>query len=232
MDSALRMTNFYRMAADMPDLTLSTTYSSNAQLCAVMMKANKTISHSPPSSWTCYTAAGAQSAGQSNLAAGMQLTAAVMAFMEDYGASNATALGHRRWILGNWIGPTGFGYADAYTCMHVVGSNRGARPWVAWPPAGEVPVDEVFDRTGWSFQSDVFEPTGVEVSSGGVKRSVSMTKLSGGYGSTYAISFVPQGWTTQAGQVYQVTVTGASSSASYRVSYPVKPVSCTPTVTP
>src|SRR5579872_4832699 len=36
------------------------------QQAALMMSANGTVSHSPPPSWTCYTAAGASAAGMSN----------------------------------------------------------------------------------------------------------------------------------------------------------------------
>ncbi len=224
--SALRVTNLFRFIADQPDVTLSTTYAAKSQQCAVMMKENGTINHYPPTSWKCYTADGAEAASKSNLAYGtsMDATNAVYLFVQDPG--NATTLGHRRWILGNWIGPTAFGTANStyyYTCMWVIGTQSGSKPWAAWPPEGEVPSNLVYDSTGWSFQSDSLRPTAVEVRSGGTLMPVSMTTLLSNYGSSYAVSFIPQGWSTQAGKTYDVTVTLSTGGT---VSYTVKPVTC------
>ncbi len=220
--SALVATNMFRFIAGQQDVTIDSTYTNKAQQCAVMMKENGTINHYPPTSWKCYTADGAEAARKSNLAygGGMDATGSVYAFIRDSG--NASTLGHRRWILGNWIGPTGFGTTGSYTCMWVQGNHSTAKQWVAWPPDGEVPKDLVYDSTGWSFQSDSIKPTAVEVSSGGSPLAVSMTTLASNYGSYNAISFIPQGWSTQAGQVYDVKITSSSGT----VTYSVKPVTC------
>ena len=50
------------------------------------------------------------------------------------------------------------------------------------------------------------------------------TTLGQGYGSTYAIKFVPQGWATQAGKTYAVTVSGGSLTAA--INYTVQPLAC------
>lgn len=219
LDSALRMTNMYRYIAALPAVSMSNMFNAKAQACAVMMKANNTISHYPSTSWQCYTPDGAQAAKSSNLAKGSDATKAVYRFMYDSG--NASTLGHRRWIIGNWIGPTGFGTTGSYTCMYVNGGIKSGKTWAAWPPANEVPLAEVFDSTGWSWQSDSINPSGVEVRSDGNHLPLNVNKLSSNYGSKYAISFRPAGWKTQAGKVYNVTITGSQT-----IKYSVKPVNC------
>ena len=44
-----------------------------------------------------------------------------------------------------------------------------------------------------------------------------VVQLMGGYGSTYALRFNPNGWTTAAGHTYHVSVTGASQAIEYDV---------------
>ena len=46
---------------------------------------------------------------------------------------------------------------------------------------------------------------------------VNVTQLAGGYGSTDAIRFNPQGWTSQAGHRYDVSVTGVTPAIDYQV---------------
>ena len=41
--------------------------------------------------------------------------------------------------------------------------------------------------------------------------------LWGGYGSTYAIRFTPDGWTSQAGSTYTVTIGGIGEPITYEV---------------
>ena len=50
--------------AGVPNLrSLSDTYNLKAQAAALMMSVNRALSHSPPSTWICYTPEGAQGAG-------------------------------------------------------------------------------------------------------------------------------------------------------------------------
>ena len=62
----------------------------------------------------------------------------------------------------------------------------------------------------------------VTVSDGGNNLPVTVTQLAGGYGSQYAIRFNPQGWQTQAGHTYDVSVSGVSPA----INYSVQVVSC------
>jgi hypothetical protein len=193
------------------------------QECALMMDANNMLSHSPPSSWACYNATGAGAAGKSNIAttAGVQ---AVDLYMTDPG--NPTTIGHRRWILSNSLGPIGLGSTSDYSCMMVIGGSGNAnKQWTAYPPPGQVPLElfnvsfQTLDSTGWTVQSDSINLGGaqVTVTDGGTNRPVTVTPLNGGYGSSYAIRFNPQGWSTQAGHTYSVSVTGIATPINYDV---------------
>ncbi len=69
--AVMRMVNYYRAMSGLPgNVTLNLSWSSKAQQAALMMNANNTLNHNPPSTWACYSAAGAEAAGHGNLAGG------------------------------------------------------------------------------------------------------------------------------------------------------------------
>jgi hypothetical protein len=190
------------------------------------MDANNSLSHNPPSSWTCYTADGATGAGASNISTtpGVQ---GVDLYMVDPG--NTSTLGHRRWILSNSLGPIGLGSTDSYSCMKVLGGSGSAgASWTAWPSPGVVPLEAFspdsvswtsMDDTGWTVQSDSISLSGASVSitAGSVNKPMTVTNLAGNYGSTYAISMIPQGWNVESNTTYEVEITGISPTISYAV---------------
>ena len=49
-------------------VTFSPTLNARSQRTALMMSANRSLSHAPPRSWRCSSQAGAANAGRSNLA--------------------------------------------------------------------------------------------------------------------------------------------------------------------
>jgi hypothetical protein len=221
--NALKLVNLYRFLAGLPAVTNDAGRDQAAQACALMMDANDDLSHSPPSSWTCYTQTGADAAGSSNIASTSGVTG-VDLYMADPG--NPTTIGHRRWILSNSLGPIGLGTTSDASCMYVIGGSGSAgKQWVAWPPPGVVPLGvfnasyQTLDETGWTVQSDSVDLAAAQVSvrDGGTDVPVSTTQLQGGYGSRDAIRFNPQGWTTQAGHTYSVTVSGVTPAIQYDV---------------
>ncbi len=228
--NTLRLVNLYRWIADLPGVTNDPTKDAAAQECALMMRANGQLSHTPPDTWTCYTTVGASAAGRSNISGG-QSVRSVPAYMGDIFAP--TTLGHRRWILNNRLGPIGIGGTSSYSCLLVIGGSGSAnKPWVAWPAPGPFPfaaVSESFggslDDAGWSIQSDSINLNAatVTVTANGVDAPVAVTPLSANYGSTSAIKLVPDGWTTQAGTTYQVSVAGVPTPFSYTVNVVVCP---------
>jgi uncharacterized protein YkwD len=223
--NALRMVNLMRWLADLPAVTTDDTSNQQAQACALMMTANDDLSHSPPMSWECYSAAGANGAGSGNISS-VPGVESVLSYMVDPG--NATTLGHRRWILSNGLGPIGLGSAGAggASCMRVFGGKGKAdKAWMAWPPPGAFPLqaykdryNRVLDDTGWSIQSDLdLSDVQVTITSGGQAKPVTVTELEPNYGSKDAISIIPDGWKAAAGSTYSVSVTGAAMPISYDV---------------
>src|SRR5690606_35193141 len=54
-DNALRLVNLYRFLAALPEVDHDPERNQKAQACALMMDANQSLSHTPPTSWSCYS---------------------------------------------------------------------------------------------------------------------------------------------------------------------------------
>ncbi|RUL88768.1 CAP domain-containing protein [Tautonia sociabilis] len=185
--------NAYRVLAGLPGVALDESLSGPAQQAALMMSANRTLSHSPDPGWIHYTAEGAASAGRSNLHLGRSGTAAIDSFIDEGPPSNA-ALGHRRWILYPPRAAMGVGdiptswQVDAYpgsTVLDVLGGGEVPRPAdvVSWPPPGFLPGELVPDVWSFSMAGADFSSAEVTVSRDGVPLSVEVvTRDSLGYG--------------------------------------------------
>lgn len=224
--NALRLYNLYRWLTDLPPVTTDPERDQMAQACALMMEANNSLSHNPPMSWQCWSEIGAEGASSSNISGGPGVSSAD-AYMID--AGNATTIGHRRWILSNSLGPIGLGStAMGSSCMqNLRGQGRAGKEWLAYPPPGPFPLQafapgrarSTLDDTGWTVQSDSIALAGasVSVTSGGMNLPVTVTQLQGGYGSRHALRFNPNGWETQGGQSYAVSVTGIATEIRYEV---------------
>lgn len=232
-DNSVKLINLYRFLADLPPVTRDAAKDQSAQECALMMDANNQLSHSPPTSWACYSMGGATAAGRSNICTGRAVRC-IDLYMSDFG--NETTIGHRRWFLSNQLGPVGIGGTTGGSCHHVIGgSGTATKPWLAYPPPGPVPLEAIHipglpsvDSTGWTVQSygNTFNLTGatVTVMEGGQNRPVTVTRLGDNYGSRYAIRFNPMGWRTEAGRTYQVTVSAPGLASP--ISYAVEVVAC------
>ena len=136
---------YYRaMAGLTADVVLSPAWNAQCQAAALMMTANQKLSHTPPATWTCYTASGAEAASKSNLAAGFQsLYQAVDGLVADGGL---VTVGHRRWFLyppeqTMAVGATpGVPYpAYVYWVIGGTGPRPPAPEWVGWPGPGYFP---------------------------------------------------------------------------------------------
>ncbi|TAG04124.1 MAG: CAP domain-containing protein [Betaproteobacteria bacterium] len=164
--------NFYRQVSGLPVITFFATSDAAAlqtQASALMQGANAwgvpgVNPHSPPNTWSCYTASGATAAGKSNLAKGFSGPSAIDAYMDDDGGGNEV-VGHRRWILypplkKSFSGDvSGNGVSSANTLWVIQNSSDGTwgtRPatpnGIAWPPGGYVPFQALPDISNrWSF---------------------------------------------------------------------------------
>ena len=167
-DVETRINYFRAMAGVVADIELDPALNAASQEAALMMARNRNLSHTPPSTWQCYTAAGYDAAFNGNLSLGFNGAnygpEAVVSQMRDAGAGN-TEVGHRRWLIysrapqyfGNGSIPPTPDPSDPATLISssvfwVIGTNRipaVAPSRIAWPPAGFVPSPVVFPR--WSF---------------------------------------------------------------------------------
>lgn len=159
----VKLVNYYRAMAGLPgDLTLSLAKSLQAQQAALMFDANDQLSHTPPTTWKCYTADGAAAAGKSNIAWGTVLNSAspttsglgaVPLYVMDGGVDS---LGHRRWVFSLTLDEVGTGDTPQGNALWVLGFGHAAPSvpnGVPWPPRGYVPWDSAIAEPGmrWSF---------------------------------------------------------------------------------
>jgi len=217
--NALKILNLYRFLAEMPEVTTDPVRNQKAQECALMQSVNGGLSHTPPTTWKCYTADGAEASGKSNISGGKGVSS-MDAYMTD---RNVAQMGHRRWVLANSLGPVGLGSATASCFWNLDGTGKAGKAFVAWPPSGPVPFDvfrvNSLDTAGWTIQSDSINlgTATVTVADAGQDRPVTVSVLPANYGSRYAIKILPNGWTSQAGHTYAVSVQGTAMPIAYSV---------------
>lgn len=235
-DSVLLRINYYRQMAGIPALTgFNSTYNTQDQAAALMMAANQTLNHTPPTTWKCYTQTGYDGSSTSNLALGAYGPDAIDLYMEDGGTPS---LGHRRWILypqtqqmgtGDITGSGG--WMTVSNAMKAWDSHAWeARPatlndFVSWPPAAFIPY-EVVDPV-WSFAvagADFTNAT-VTVTSNGTNVPVTVSHPANGYGeNTLAFTACSCSyWPRPASDTqYQVTVNNVKlNSVAHNYTYTV-----------
>lgn len=178
--------NFYRALAGVPaDIALSSAFNAKAQQAALLMSVNNELSHSPPPTWTLYSAAAAEAAYNSNLALGQSGPDAINGYIADHGDRNAV-VGHRRWLLypqtlqmgsGDVPGLPGSVSVRAANAIWVIDSTPGGqygapRPAtrttaVTYPPAGYVPYPLVWPRWSLSYPNADFSAATVTMTRNG-----------------------------------------------------------------
>ena len=163
-DSVIQRVNWYRRMGGLEAVSEEPSYSAAAQAAALMMAAERKLSHYPASDWACHSSTGALGARSSNLGLGASGAYGIDRYIRDEGENNRS-VGHRRWILRPSLSAVGTGNIpyqpdsrrSVTNALYVVGGHAGARRdvreargFVAWPPAGYVPAETVWGR--WSFQ--------------------------------------------------------------------------------
>ena len=142
--ATLRALNFVRALNGLAPVRFSSTLNARSQRTALIMSANRSLSHAPPRGWRCWTRIGAANAGRSNLALSYpSITSAglVGLYLREPGAANA-AVGHRRWLLNPFSTKMGSGSTRTANAITVIGPTAARRPnppWVSWPSAGYFP---------------------------------------------------------------------------------------------
>lgn len=212
--------NFYRGLSGLDSISLDTALNTRAQSTALMMQANESLSHYPPSTWKCYTSAGATGAGRSNLfggywSSGSMPSAAtpIDAYMEDSGDNNHAA-GHRRWILEPSTVTMGLGTTSRYNALEVIGTktatDRATPAFIPFPNAGYSP-SQLEPNGRWSLSSTQgadFSTATVTVKSGSTTLPVTKYPVANGYGPNTLV-FEVQGISRPTGTAeaaYTVTV--------------------------
>jgi hypothetical protein len=161
--AVLRPINYFRGMAGVPEIRgFDNEFNAKAQAAALMMSLNVNLSHTPPPDWECYSKAGSDGAGSSNLALGYVGTDAIShGYLRDDGVNNFP-VGHRRWILYPQTQMMGTGDIPPHdqnppaNALWVIDHEHYFDPrpatrdeFVAWPPPGYVPFQVVYPR--WSF---------------------------------------------------------------------------------
>ena len=167
-EAVVRTVNRYRILAGLPgNVTLNTATSALAQQAALMMEANWQLNHSPPIDWLCYSAEGANSASNSNIALGAIGPQAMRFYMSERGVSS---LGHRHGILYSQLGEVGTGDSNQANALWFVGPATSipasvSAMGVAGPPRGYVPwsakVANPYDEWSFSLPEADFRSAGV-----------------------------------------------------------------------
>lgn len=236
-EAVLRRINFFRAMAGVPAVQgFAADYNSKAQAAALMMSAQNDLSHAPDTSWACYTAAGAEGAGSSNLYLGVYGPSAISGYIYDPGGGNYF-VGHRRWILypqtkfmGTGDIPATAGKAAANALWVFDSANMwGPRPdtreaFVAWPPPGYVPYQVVYPRWSFAYAGADFSGASVTMSKNGSPLSATVSPVANGYGENTLVWEPGDSFGSAPGSdiTYQVTLNnvvigGSPQSFSYQV---------------
>ena len=218
-NASLRRVNYFRAMAGVPaDVVLNSQFNNAAQEAALMMSANNSLSHDPPSNWDCFTSTGHLGASKSNLFLGRNGIPAIDGYIDDFGGNNAT-VGHRRWILHPQEKEMGIGEIEAggsyrkSNALYVVdGHTFDPRPetreeFVAWPPPGYVPEDLVYPRWSAVFDDADLSSTTVSVVGGSVNLTqIAPTSTGDSLGDDFIVWTVPSSGSSSADITYEVTL--------------------------
>jgi uncharacterized protein YkwD len=221
-NSTLSSLNFVRSMAGLAQVVFSPSLNIAAQRAALMMAANNTLSHDPPSNWKCWTKSGATSASRSDLIlAYPSLTAGqvISLYMSDPGTTNYAA-GHRRWILYPFTTVMGNGSTNVSNALTVIGPSNANRPnprWVGWPTAGYFP-NPIEPDGRWSLSSGLsnvsFAHAKVSVFKGYLPVHIRQYGIHVGYGQPTVVWQMPSGFDKSAS--YRVVVTGVKQAGVAR----------------
>ena len=233
--ATLRRINWFRAMAGVPaTVQLDATFNAKAQQAALLMSANRQLSHFPPSNWTCFNATGFEAAGKSNIALGNAgIDAITSGYMRDPGANNSV-VGHRRWVLypqtrlmgtGDIAGP---GATVSANALWVQDSNIfSTRPavrddFVAWPAKGYAPYTTVYPRWSFSYPDADFSKARVTITENGVAISSRLEPVNNGFGENTLV-WIPGAYVDgmdwvrpPADTVYQITVSNVTLNGQNR----------------
>lgn len=239
--STLSRINWFRAMAGVPaTVRESQSLTAKAQETALMNSVSGQISHNPDSSFSCATSTAVAAAAKSNLYLGRTGPDAITGYVQDPGVGNVSA-GHRNWILhptstemgigeiprdtaGVWATNTLYVIEDTSIVFGPQPELREDQGFVAWPNAGFVPEDVVFDRWSFGLRGANFANASVSVTVDGITAPTSVEFAStSSTGAPFPIMvWNVSGLPTNAAfdtdvvvTIRNVNVNGASKSFSY-----------------
>lgn len=115
-NTVLNELNAIRALHRLPPVTYSPTDEAAAQAAALLQAANDALSHTPPTTWKCYTALGATGSSTSNLYGGfgngltlLSEDEVLAGWLTETNNLVADSVGHRRWLLYPFLGSVAYG---------------------------------------------------------------------------------------------------------------------------
>jgi uncharacterized protein YkwD len=235
--ATLSAMNYVRSLAGLAPVRLSSTLNYGAQRAALIMSANGALSHSPSSSWKCYSSAGATAASRSNLALSYpSITSGqiIDLYMDDPGSGNH-AVGHRRWVLNPFSTAVGTGSTDTANALTVIGPTSSSRPnprYVSWPTAGYFP--NAIEPSGrWSLSAGrrgvSFAHARIRVFRGTTAIAVHKYSVENGYAQPTVVWQMPSGFSkTSTYRVVVRNIRRKGTSKRFKYSYMVRLFTPTP----
>jgi hypothetical protein len=225
--ATLQAINWARGQSGMPPVVgTASTYSSRAQAASLIMHAQDALSHSPTTSWSCWSSTGSAGASHSLLALGVAGARSIGTYLAEPGAN--TPVGHRRWLLYPRLGRIGIGNTSragaVYVITPLVALPAGAPAYYAWPTSGYFPR-AAEPRGLWSLSCSrrcSFASARVRVV-GPNGKAVAVTRYApvSGYGDptlAFRLATIPS-HTATADARYRVTVTGIRTAGGTLTSY-------------
>ena len=238
-DAILTAFNYMRAMAGLPSVTEDATASAKAQEAALMMQANRTLSHGRPKSWDCYTQEGSLMP-DSEIIASNGTANAIPLYMLDPGGFNQS-MGHRAAVLSTYTPKIGIGSTPDYNAIQwSIPSAATSIGNFSWPSKGYFPY-ELIETTAnrWSFYpaSGSAENATVSVTKNGTALAIPdhysarnpTTKLSLLTGLGWGMpEFQPPA--NDATDTYRVTINGIEGGSSSSVTYEVLVYAIKPTL--
>jgi hypothetical protein len=227
----LNRINYFRKLVGVPNNMVldQNAYEANCQAAALIMDANDNLSHSPPNNWTCWTQAGSNGAGSSNLALGAHASGAISLYMIDPGTGNEPA-GHRRWILNSRASKFGTGSSSstAANALFVFGPSvvpPSLPSFIAYPSEGFFPRSLMPTRWSFGIPGGNFS-TALVVVKDEVGATVGITQhpYQVGYGDntlTWEMPGSAASFANKEDVVYTVTVSGITNALATTYTYKV-----------
>lgn len=112
----LAVLNNIRAFHRLPPVSYASGDEANVMQSALMQAANGSLSHTPPSSWNCFTSAGSTASAQSNLYIGLgnglnytRNDDIVIGWLTDIDNVVIDSVGHRRWLLYPFLSTVSYG---------------------------------------------------------------------------------------------------------------------------